>query len=161
MQDDGTVTRERRNTEFEVTLSLGVPTRVPWLEFTVEAIFLLQRDSTPDFEFETSVVWLPAQRTNGLLSSHVDIVVTFSSAERPTDRRAYTHKLHLELDTTLWVFNWLPEGRWLRGVELEGSLDCVATGLPKSGDLVEGVRFVDRASPWSLSLVLVLPIAPL
>ena len=162
VQDDGTVTRERRDTEFEVILSLGLPTRVPWLEFTVEAIFLpFDRDSTPELEFETNVVWLPAQRTNGWLSSHFDIVDKFSSAERPTDRRAYTHKLNLELDTSLAVFNWLPEGRWLRGVELEGSLDYVATGLPKAGDLVDGVRFVDRASPWSFSLVFVLPVAPL
>lgn len=45
-----------------------------------------------------------------------------SPAERPTDRRAYTHKMDLELDTSRSVFNWLPEARWLRGVELEGSL---------------------------------------
>ena len=37
---DGIVTREPRETEFEVILSLGLPTRLPWLEFTVEAIFL-------------------------------------------------------------------------------------------------------------------------
>jgi hypothetical protein len=162
VQDDGTVTRERRETEFEVILSLGLPTRISWLEFTVEAIVLpFDRDSTPELEFETNIVWLPADLTKGWLSSHFDIVDKFSSAERPTDRRAYTHKLNLELDTSLSVFNWLPEGRWLRGVELEGSLDYVATGLPKSGHLVDGVRFVDRASPWSFSLVFVFPIAPL
>jgi hypothetical protein len=65
------------------------------------------------------------------------------------------------LDTSLAVFNWLPEGRWLRGVELEGSLDYVATGLPKAGDQINGIRFVDKASPWSFSLVFVLPVAPL
>ena len=37
---DAIVTREPRETEFEVILSLGLPTRVRWLEFTVEAIFL-------------------------------------------------------------------------------------------------------------------------
>jgi hypothetical protein len=58
------------------------------------------------------------------------------------------------------VFNWLPQGRWLRGVELEGSLDYVATGLPKSGDSIDNLSFVDNASPWSFSLVFVLPIAP-
>jgi hypothetical protein len=161
VREDGTVTRERRETDFEVILSLGLPTRVTWLEFTVEAIFLpFDRDSTPELEFETNFLWLPAERTKGWLSSHFDVVDKFSSAERPTDRRAYTHKLNLELDTSLSVFNWLPEGRWLRGVELEGSVDYVATGLPKGGDLVDGVRFVDRASPWSFSLVFVFPIAP-
>ena len=161
VHQDGTVARKRRETEFEVILSLGLPTRVSWLEFTVEAIFLpFDSDSTPELEFETNVVWLPAERTEGWLSSHFDVVDKFSSSERPTDGRAYTHKLNLELDTSLSVFNWLPEGRWLRGVELEGSVDYVATGLPKSGDLVDSVRFVDRASPWSFSLVFVFPIAP-
>ena len=45
---DGIVTREARETEFEVILSLGLPTRLRWLEFTVEAIFLpFERDGTP------------------------------------------------------------------------------------------------------------------
>lgn len=70
------------------------------------------------------------------------------------------HKLNLELDTSLSVFNWLPEGRWLRGVDLEGSLDYVATGLARTGDDIGGVRLLDQASPWSLSIVCVLPIAP-
>lgn len=160
-QEDGAVTRVPRDTEFEVILSLGLPTRVSWLKFTVEAIFLpFDRESTPELELETNLVWLPAERTRGWLSSHFDIVDKFSPAERPTDRRAYTHKLNLELDTSLSVFNWLHEGRWLRGVELEGSLDYVATGLPKAGDDVSGGRYLDKASPWSFSLVFVLPLAP-
>jgi hypothetical protein len=159
---DGVITRETRETEFEVILSLGLPTRVRWLEFTVEAIFLpFDRDSTPELEFETNFVWLPGERTRGWVSSHFDIVDKFSSAERPTDRRAYTHKLNLELDTSVSIFNWLPEGRWLRGVELEGSLDYVATGLPKAGDIVDGRRYIDKASPWSFSVVFVLPVAPM
>lgn len=162
VQDDGTVTRERRDTEFEVILSLGLPTRVSWLEFTVEAIFLpFDRDSTPELEFETNVVWLPAERTKGWLSSHFDIVDKFSPAKRPTNRRAYTHKPNLELDTSVAVFNWLPEGRWLRGVELESSLDYIATGLPEAGDRIDGFTFLDHASPWSFSIVFVLPVAPL
>lgn len=32
-------------------------------------------------------------------------------SERPSDRRAYTHKLNCELDTSVAVLNWLPEGR--------------------------------------------------
>jgi hypothetical protein len=161
VQDDGTVRRERRDTEPEVILSLGLPTRVSWLEFTVEAIFLpFDRDSTPELEFETNFVWLAAERTKGWLSSHFDVVDKFSGAERPHDRRAYTHKLNLELDTSLAPFNWIEKGRWLRGVELEGSLDYVATGLPKRADVIDGVRFLDDASPWSFSLVFVVPIAP-
>jgi hypothetical protein len=160
--NDGSVAREPRDVEFEVILSLGLPTRIRWLEFTVEAIFLpFERDSTPELEFETNLVWLPGERTRGWVSSHVDIVDKFSAAERPTDRRAYTHKLNLELDTSVSIFNWLREGRWLRGVELEGSLDYVATGLPKAGDVIDGGRFLDNASPWSFSLVFVLPVAPM
>lgn len=160
--EDGTSTREPRETAFEVILSLDLPTRVSWLGVTVEAIFLpFDRESTPELEFETNFTWLAAERTRGWLSSHLDIVDKFSPAERPGDRRAYTHKLNLELDTSLAVFHWLPEGRWLRGVELEGSLDYVATGLPKADDRISGVRFLARASPWSLSIVFVLSVAPL
>jgi hypothetical protein len=146
--EQGITTRERRETEFEVIISVGVPTRAPWLEFTVEAIFLpFDRESTPELEFETNFIWLPAGRTRGWVSSHFDIVDKFSPAERPNDRRAYTHKLNFELDTSVSVFNWLPDGRWLRGVELEGSLDYVATGLRRVGDRIDNIRFVDKASP--------------
>ena len=160
--DNGSLTRDPREAEFELILSLGVPTRLPWLDFTVEAIFLpFDADSTPELEFETNFGLLGPRRTGGWVSSHLDVVGKFSPAERATDRRAYTYKLNLELDTSVAIFNSLSEGRWLRGVELEGSLDYVATGLPKPGDIVDGLRYVDKASPWSLSLVLVLPVAPM
>jgi hypothetical protein len=161
LPEGGAPTQESRETDFEVILSVGLPTRMSWLEFTVEAIFLpFDREGTPELEFETNVVWLPAERTGGWVSSHVDVVDKFSSAERPTDSRAYTHKLNFELDTSLAIFHRLAEGRWLRGVELEGSLDYVATGMPKAGDIIDGVMFLDDASPWSFSLVFVLPVAP-
>jgi hypothetical protein len=159
--EQGTTTRERRETEFEVIVSVGLPTRAPWLEFTIEAIFLpFDRESTPELEFESNFIWLPAWRTRGWVSSHFDIVDKLSPAKRPTDRRAYTHKLNFELDTSLAVFNWLRNGGWLRGVELEGSLDYVATGLRRAGDRIDNIRFLDKASPWSFSIVFVLPIAP-
>jgi hypothetical protein len=162
MAESGIVTRDRREAEFEVILSLGLATRVPWLEFTVEAIFLpFDADSTPELEFETNFIWLTGERSGGWISSHFDIVDKYSAAERPTDRRAYTHKLNLELDTSVSVFRWVPDGRWLRRVELESSLDYVVTGLARAGDRINGGRYVDDASPWSLSIVFVLPIAPL
>ena len=161
IDEQGEITREPRETEFELILSLGLPTRASWLEFTVEAIFLpFDRESTPELEFETNFIWLSGDRTRGWVSSHFDIVDKFSAATRPTHRRAYTHKLNIELDTSVSVFNWLPEEKWLRGIELEGSLDYVATGLPKVGDRVDGRRYLDKASPWSFSLVLVVPVAP-
>jgi hypothetical protein len=161
VREDGATSREPRETDFEVILSLGLPTRASWLEFTVEAIFLpFDRDSTPELEFETNLIWLPAERTRGWVSSHFDVVDKFSAAERPSDRRAYTHKLNFELDTSFAIFNWMPEGRWLKGVEVEGSFDYVATGLARRGDRLADITFVDDASPWSFSLVFVFPVAP-
>ena len=46
------------------------------------------------------------------------------------------------------------------GVELEGSFDYVASGLPKAGEITNGTRFLDDASPWSFSIVVVIPVAP-
>jgi hypothetical protein len=103
---------------------------------------------------------LHGSRTGGWISSHVDVVDKFSPNERPDIRRAYTHKLNLELDTSVAPFNRLPEGRWLRGVEVEASLDYVASGLPRAGDDTDDGRLLGSASPWSISLVVVLPIAP-
>lgn len=161
MAEDGSVAPEARETNFEVILSVGLPTRLSWLEFTVEAIFVpFDADATPELEFETNLTWLPAERMRGWISSHFDIVDKLSPAERPTDTRAYTHKLNLELDTAVAIFNRLPEGHWLRNIELEGSLDYVATGLPKRGDRIDGRTFVTDASPWSFSLVFVIPITP-
>jgi hypothetical protein len=98
--------------------------------------------------------------TGGWVTSHFDVIDTFSPAERPESDSSYTHKLNFELDTALHVFNWLPEGRWLRGVEVEASLDYLATGLPKKGDVFpDGTQFLDDASPWSLSFVFVIPVA--
>jgi len=104
-------------------------------------------DNEVELEAELNLVWLESEQTDGWLSSHFDIVDKFSPAERPEDARAYTHKLNFELDTAVAVFNRLPETNWFHGVEIEGSLDYVATGLPK------------EASRWSFSLVFVLPIA--
>ena len=162
IHDGSREARDQRETDFELVLAVGVPTRISWLDFTVEAIFgPFEADGTPELEFETNFVWLSAERTRGWLSSHFDVVDKFSPAERPSDRRAYTHKLNFELDTSVAIFNWLPEGRWLHGLELEGSLDYVATGLPKPGDRVGTIQFVDRGSPWSFSVVFVILVAPL
>jgi hypothetical protein len=54
--------------------------------------------------------------------------------------------LNFELDTAVALFSRLPDTNWLRDVEIEGSLDYVATGLPKD------------AARWSFSLVFVIPI---
>ena len=154
--------RAGREAAFEVVVAVGMPTRWSWLQITAEAIVEpFAGDATPELELEANLVWLPSRVTRGWVSSHVDVVDKYSPAERPTDRRAYTHKLNLELDTSVAIFNWLADSGWLKDVELEASLDFVATGLAKRGDRVDGGRLLDDGSPWSASIVLVLPLAPL
>jgi hypothetical protein len=156
---DGSTRRARTERVFELVVSMGLPTRWPWLAFTGEAIVQpFSADATPELEFEANVIWLPAERTGGWVSSHVDVVDKFSPAERPTDRRAYTHKLNMELDTAVAIFTRLPEHRYLHAVELEGSLDFVASGLARRGDVIDGARLLDDASAWSFSVVVVLPL---
>jgi hypothetical protein len=158
----GVIERVDRERVFETVLALNMSTRVPWLGFTVEAITSpFSDDNTVDLEFESNFHWLSESMTRGWLTSHFDVVDKLSPAERPASSRAYTHKLDLELDTAFHLFSWLPEGRWLRGVEVETSLDYLATGLPKKGDvLADGSRFLDDASRWSISFVFVIPVAP-
>ena len=154
--------RQRRDQVFELVLATVIPTEIPRVAFTVETIFGPFRDEAAvELELEANFTWLTADQTGGWLESHIDIVDKFSPAARPHDASAYTHKLNFELDTALLVFNWLPDDTWLKDVELEGSLDYVATGLPRAGDVIGNKRFLDDASPWSFSLVFVLPLAPL
>ncbi len=154
--------RQGRDRVFELVLVADVPTEIPRVGFTFETIFSPFRDDTEvELELELNLTWLEPEQTGGWVESHFDIIDKFSPAERPTDTSAYTHKLNFELDTAVLLFNWLPDDNWLRNVELEGSLDYVATGLPKAGDVIGSERFLDDASPWSFSLVLVFPLAPL
>jgi hypothetical protein len=159
---DGLTERVDRERSFETVFALDMSTPVPWLGFTAEAITApFADDNEVQLELETNVHWLSESRTRGWVSSHFDVVDKFSGAERPDSTRAYTHKLDLELDTAFHVFNWLPDDRWLRGVELETSLDYLATGLPRKGDVfADGSRFLDNASRWSISFVFVIPVAP-
>ena len=159
---EGVTERVDRERVFETVLALDMTTRIPWLGFTVEAIAApFSDDNAVELELESNWHWLTESMTGGWVTSHFDVVDQFSPAERPDVDRAYTHKLDFELDTALHVFNWLPEERWLSGVEFETSLDYLATGIPKRGDVfADGTRYVDDASPWSLSFVFVIPVAP-
>jgi len=110
---------------------------------------------------ELNIGLIEPGQTGGWVESHFDIVDKFSPSERPGDEGAYTHELNLEWDTALRPFHRLPDDRYLAHLEVEGSLDFVATGLPRAGDLVGDERFVTDASPWSFSLLFVFPLAPL
>lgn len=162
VQPDGVATRVTREHVFETVLALDMKTKVPRLGFTVEVITApFEENNDVEVEFETNFHWLTESMSRGWITSHFDVVDQLSPAERPGDSRTYTHKLDFELDTAFHVFNALREGRWLRGVELETSLDYLATGLPKKGDVfADGSRFLDDASHWSFSFVFVIPMAP-
>ena len=179
---DGQVEQVPRETVFELIFALEVPTEIPRVGFTLEAILLpfggtsvhpftgvtageLGRDEIRDngieIEVEVNFNLFEADQTRGWVSSHVDIVDKFSPGATPRAASVYTHKLNFEWDTAFHVFHRLPASPWLRDIEAEVSLDYVATGLPRAGDIVDGERFLDDASPWSLSLVFVFPLAPL
>lgn len=142
-----TMTIEKDNTIFETIFAFDLSTPIPWVGLTLEASTKpFSDDNEVEIESELNLEWLGSSQTGGWLSSHFDIIDQFSPAERPTDTRAYTHKLNFELDTGLAVFNRLRESNWLHDVEIEASIDYVATGLPKG------------ASRWSVGIVFSLPI---
>jgi hypothetical protein len=159
---DGSTQRVNREHVFETILALDLKTRLPRLGFTAEmSAAPFSDDNSAELEFETNLYWLTEPMSHGWVTSHFDVVDQFSPAERPDPASSYTHKLDFELDTAVHIFKRLPEGRWLRGLELETSLDYVATGLPRTGDVfADGSRVLDDASPWSFSFVIVIPIAP-
>lgn len=157
----GVTRRVNRERVFETVLAVDMTSRLPRLGFTVEASAApFSDDNSAELELETNLHWLTASMSNGWLTSHVDIVDQFSPIERPGRSRPYTHKLDFELDTALHPFARLPETRWLHGLELEASLDYLATGIPKAGDVWDDELFLEDASHWSLSFVVILPIAP-
>lgn len=155
---DGQARRVSRQRAFELIVAVDIPTEVPRLGFTVESIWTLP-DNPVELELETNLIWLPAARTGGWVSSHFDIVDKYSPGQRPSDGDGYTHKLNLELDTAVSAFKWV-QSPWLRRLEIEGSLDYVATGLARAGDEIDGELFLSGASRWSFSLVFVIPVAP-
>ena len=183
--EDGAVvgiTQQERETVFELILAVGIPTEIPRVGFTVETIFVpfgetdthpftgataaeagraSFRDNGIEIELELNLMILEAEQTGGWVESHFDIVDKISPGETPDAGSVYTHKLNFELDTAFLPFSRLPEENWLHHLEVEGSLDYVATGLPKAGDVVGDTRYLDDASAWSFSLVGVIPLAPL
>jgi hypothetical protein len=179
---DGTVARVERETVFELIFAVDIPTEIPRIGLTLEAIFVpfgetfshpftgapasaagqpSIRDNGVEIESELNINLFDEEQTGGWVSSHVDIVDKFSPGETPSAGSVYTHKLNFEWDTAFHVFNKVQRAPWLRNVEVELSLDYLATGLPKAGDVVGDEQFLDDASPWSLSFVFVFPLAPL
>ena len=153
------VSREQRETAFEIIFALVVPTEIPRVGVTLEAgwkpfgrtdtnAFTGKtaeelgeeniRDNVVELELELNLSILTPAQTGGWVDMHFDIVAQLSPAARPDDKSVYTHKLDFELDTAFLVFQRLPEDNWIRNVEVELSLDYLATGIPKAGDLFAG-----------------------
>ena len=159
---DGQVESVGVESAFELVLALDIPTTIPRVAFTFETIFApFVRDNSVEIESEINFQLFDTDQTGGWVSSHVDVVDQFSPGETPGASSNYTHKLDFEWDTAFHLFNRLPKGHWLRNVEAEVSLDYLASGLPKAGDVVDGERFLDDANPWSFSLLMIVPLAPL
>lgn len=165
---------------FEIILSMGIPTAVPRIDLTLEAIWAPFAgtdanvftgrdaddlgveeigDNAVELEGELNITLVTFEETGGWLDAHFDVVDQFSPAETPSAQSTYTHKLNLELDFATAPFLLAGVGGWLEDVELEGSLDYMVTGIPDAGDRLGDELFLDDASPWGFSLVLVLPLA--
>jgi hypothetical protein len=182
VEADGIVEQTRRESVFELIFALDVPTTIPRVGLSFEAIFVPFgrtsehpftgvsaadlgrrdiRDNGLEIESEVNFDLFGTNQTHGWISSHFDVVDKFSAGETPRAESVYTHKLNFEWDTAFHIFKRLSQGHWLRNVEAEVSLDYVASGLPRAGEVVRNERFLDDASPWSLSFVMVVPLAPL
>jgi hypothetical protein len=145
---------------FELVFALGIPTQIPRVRFTLEGILPIPVNR-PELEAELNLMLVTEEMTAGWVGAHIDVVGQLSPGKRPGSQGSYTHKLDFELDVALLAFNGLPAGNWLRNVEIEASLDYLATGLPRRGDVLDGERYLEDGTGWSLSLLLVLPLAPL
>lgn len=166
---------------FEIILSMGIPTEIPRVGLTLEAIWAPFagteanpftgrtardvgkdeiRDNAVELEGEINFSLVTFEETGGWLDAHFDVVDQFSPAETPGATGVYTHKLNLELDVATAPLDRIGVGGWLQGVELEGSLDFMVSGIPDGGDRFGDEIHLDDASPWSFSVVLVAPIAP-
>jgi hypothetical protein len=155
------VTRARRERIFETVLAVDIPSTIPRTNFVFEVIGRpFVKGSSPELETEANFKWLRSEDTRGWVSSHFDIIDKYSPGGRPNSADRYTHKLNFELDTAVSILKWTRKP-WLSDIEIEGSLDYVASGLPRVGDRFGNVTYLDNASRWSFSLVFVLPLAPL
>jgi hypothetical protein len=168
---------------FEMIFSFGIETAIPRVGLTFETMWKPfaktdknlftgstasrlgseVKDNFPEIEAEVNFSLFTFDQTKGWADAHFDVVDKFSPAKRPDAKSSYTHKLNLEMDVAFGVFHWLKDENYLREVELEVSFDYVATGLPKKGDVFPelGIEYLDNASPWSVSFLMVFPIAPL
>ena len=150
-----------RERVFETVAAVDVSTTIPRTSFTFEVIFKpFVKGNAPELETELNLHWLRSENTGGWVGSHFDIIDKYSPGGRPHNVDRYTHKLNFELDTAVSFLKWTKRP-WLSEIEIETSLDYVASGLPRAGDRFGNVTYLENASRWSFSLVFVFPLAPL
>ena len=181
----GSSSIEQTGTEqvFEMIISFGIETAIPRVGLTFETMWKpfaktdenlftggtttgLGRevnDNFPEIESELNFSLFTFEQTSGWIDANFDVVDKFSPAKRHDDKSNYTHKLNFELDMAFGIFQWIKTDCWLRDVEMETSIDYIATGLPKKGDFFPepGIEYIDNTSPWAVSFLVVIPIAPL
>jgi hypothetical protein len=160
-QGNTTVKKVEAENVFETVMAVDIPTTVPRVSFSFETIFKpFVEGNSPDLETELNLHWLKSENTGGWVGSHFDIVDKYSRGALPHNLDRYTHKLNFELDTAVAFLKWTKKP-WLSDIEIEGSLDYVASGLPRAGDTFGNMTYLDNASRWGFSLVFVIPLAPL
>jgi hypothetical protein len=153
--------RPERERVFETVIAFDIPTTIPRVGFTFETIVKpFVKGASPELETELNLHWLRSEDTNEWVGSHFDIIDKYSPGARPETQDRYTHKLNLELDTAVAFLKWTKKP-WVSDIEIESSVDYVATGLPRAGDRFGNLTYLGNASRWSFSLVFVFPIAPL
>ena len=113
--------------------------------------------------FGVSVDAVTSAMTNGWVTVAPYVGDLYSTAARPDDQGAYTHKLDTGLNVGVGILNWLQPHVWLRNVKGFAILDDVLIGLPRAGDEVpRGERvFLTDARPATLIAGLSVPLAPL
>lgn len=85
----GAEERQGRDTVFEIIFAVDIPTKLPRLGFTAEAIVIpFARENDVELELETNLTVIKSEQTRGWVGSRVDIVDKFSPAGRPRDRSA-------------------------------------------------------------------------
>ena len=160
-QGNTTIRKTESEYLFETVFAVDIPTTVPHVSFTFETILKpFEKGSSPELETELNLHWLRSERTGGWVGSHFDIVDKYSRGNLPHNLDRYTHKLDFELDTAVAFLKWAKKP-WLSDIEIEASLDYLASGLVRAGDTFGNVTYLDNASRWGFSLVFVIPLAPL
>ncbi|GJG89606.1 hypothetical protein tb265_47870 [Gemmatimonadetes bacterium T265] len=178
---DGSVRRIPVASNFQVTLvataqtplpRLGLVGSVQWLPNATEAGNPFTRYSASDLAtthvranaptatFAVTGAIVRAADARGWLALTAQAGDLYSQAQRPDDRSAYTHKLDVELVTTVFPFARVPRRVWAHGVAVTAILDHVAAGLPHAGDEVPRGerRYLDAARPLTLLAGLTLPL---